>query len=204
MLCFKHQTVLHKSLLLLFIAFCVFWTAQETSSGTIQPPSFSHQLRPLLEMWKSLYSWLAVSPTSPVCGQDSEWHTSTSSLLTVGRWRKYKMWSPCWWWQRAVKGTGSLVTLHGEEGGAHEERKHGPHQRGWKGSTFHHFFFLYFSPCSCSHHFFTRSIAIHIHRSVACFLLGFTLHRRSTKKDLCSNQERRSAGQYVPCNPAQK
>lgn len=69
-------------------------------------------------------------------------------------------------------------------------------REGEKVFLFSTFFFNPSTPTPIT--LFTWPIAKHIHRSAACFLFGFTLHRRNTKKDLCSNQIRKSAGQYVP------
>lgn len=72
-------------------------------------------------------------------------------------------------------------------------------RQGKKVLLFSTFFFFLFTPATPTPiTLFTWPIAKHIHRSAACLLFGFTLHRRNTKKDLCSNQNRKSAGQYVP------
>lgn len=202
MLSFKHLSVLHKSLLLLFIAFCVFLSAQDTSSGTIQPPSISHQIRSLLEMWKCLHSWLEVSPTSPMLGEDSECHTSTA-LVTMGRWRKYKMWTLWWWWQ-SCKGHRFSAALHGEAGGAHEEGRHGPHQRGWKGFTFLHFFFLFF-PLLLLPSLFSRAPLLYISTdqwhvfSLDSYCIGGT-----EKMIFAPTRKERVQDSMPPCNLAQK
>lgn len=86
------------------------------------------------------------------------------------------------------------ATLHGEVGSAHEEGKHGPHQRGWKDLTFLHFSFF---PAPIT--LFIWSIATHIHRSVTRFLFGFSSHRRNTKI-----QSGKKDCTMLPCNLAQE
>lgn len=90
-------------------------------------------------------------------------------------------------------------TLQGETGAAHGEGNHGPHREFYTLHTksftlFYLFFFLNLLNFLLPITIFTWSIAFYIHRLLACFPFGLTLHRRNTRSLF-------QRGKYKPRHP---
>lgn len=130
MLSFKNLIVLHKSLLLLFIANSALLSVQETPSATLQPSFISHQIRAFLETGN-----VCIPDRGPANKPHAGGGLRVSHLhfffTSCGQMEKILDEDTMMMVSESCKGHRFFsATLHGEASSAHEEGKHGPHQRG--------------------------------------------------------------------------